>query len=355
MTAPTYKWCCFACDSYNAALTEHCASCNFPAYATMKQMEEARKITPRRPKNPSFPIGDQADVFDPLLTEISANEPSSSARIDQRFKWLVAAVVAIVGIYAMVLLVMIGKKTWSLADSGTFGDSFGVLTSLFSGLAFVGLIWTILQQREDLKVQRDDSKEARRQDVVTRLSTIVQNQAAAFRSEAGELKFKGIVFQSPIGLFEMLHEFYLHTNSITSKINNQTEQKIISGQVAAYLKNVIADLQPYKILISGYKRCCTSNYYLLGNEFLNIEDARDLHFLFKTEMPSGLSNFVSHLELILKIYIRQQTGSTDGRLEIFDPLWEFVSDVNAIARHNNLEINEKGVKSIRQMRGIISL
>jgi hypothetical protein len=53
---------------------------------------------------------------------------------------------------------------------GVFGDSFGAINSLFSGLAFVGLIFTIyLQknelrlQREELKLQRNELKENREQ------------------------------------------------------------------------------------------------------------------------------------------------------------------------------------------------
>ncbi|WP_282091202.1 hypothetical protein [Epibacterium ulvae] len=53
-------------------------------------------------------------------------------------------------------------------EFGTFGDSFGALTSLFTGLAFVGLIVTLRQQkvqiemqRQDLKLQRDEMKAAR--------------------------------------------------------------------------------------------------------------------------------------------------------------------------------------------------
>jgi len=40
--------------------------------------------------------------------------------------------------------------------SGTFGDMFGVVNALFSGLAFAGLIYTILLQREELKAQRQE-------------------------------------------------------------------------------------------------------------------------------------------------------------------------------------------------------
>jgi hypothetical protein len=39
---------------------------------------------------------------------------------------------------------------------GVFGDMFGVVNALFSGLAFAGLIYTILLQREELKAQREE-------------------------------------------------------------------------------------------------------------------------------------------------------------------------------------------------------
>lgn len=54
------------------------------------------------------------------------------------------------------------------ANAGPIGDSFGALTSLFTGAAFVGLIATLMQQqreirlqRQDLKMQRDEMKETR--------------------------------------------------------------------------------------------------------------------------------------------------------------------------------------------------
>jgi hypothetical protein len=43
--------------------------------------------------------------------------------------------------------------------TGTFGDSFGVLTALFSGLAFAGLVYTILLQRIELEETREVLKE----------------------------------------------------------------------------------------------------------------------------------------------------------------------------------------------------
>lgn len=46
-------------------------------------------------------------------------------------------------------------------DAGLFGDSFGAVNSLFSGLAFAGIIYTILLQREELKLQRMELKQTR--------------------------------------------------------------------------------------------------------------------------------------------------------------------------------------------------
>ncbi len=82
---------------------------------------------------------------------------------------LVGGVLIAVTLYAAFLFnVSDPFSPFHLNNSGVFGDSFGLLTSLFSGLAFSGLILTILQQREDLilqrgelKLQRDELKETR--------------------------------------------------------------------------------------------------------------------------------------------------------------------------------------------------
>lgn len=49
----------------------------------------------------------------------------------------------------------------AIGISGTFGDSFGFLTCLFSGLSSIGMIVAILMQREELKLQRDELQENR--------------------------------------------------------------------------------------------------------------------------------------------------------------------------------------------------
>jgi septal ring factor EnvC (AmiA/AmiB activator) len=45
-------------------------------------------------------------------------------------------------------------KDWS--ERGTMGDMFGVINALFSGLAFAGLIFTIILQRQEITTNREE-------------------------------------------------------------------------------------------------------------------------------------------------------------------------------------------------------
>ncbi len=49
-----------------------------------------------------------------------------------------------------------GWYLYDLPDRGTFGDMFGAINALFSGLAFAGVIFAILLQRKELSLQRKE-------------------------------------------------------------------------------------------------------------------------------------------------------------------------------------------------------
>ncbi len=42
------------------------------------------------------------------------------------------------------------------AERGTTGDMFGAVNALFTGLAFAGVVYTVILQRNDLKIQQDE-------------------------------------------------------------------------------------------------------------------------------------------------------------------------------------------------------
>ncbi|WP_459175619.1 putative phage abortive infection protein [Ewingella americana] len=47
---------------------------------------------------------------------------------------------------------------WHRDELGQFGDSWGVITSIFSALAFIGVVFTVYSQHESLKKLKSDSK-----------------------------------------------------------------------------------------------------------------------------------------------------------------------------------------------------
>jgi hypothetical protein len=66
-------------------------------------------------------------------------------------KWLFLLLIAVIAIW-----VISGSLLYSAKDRGTFGDMFGAVNALFSGLAFASLIYTVWMQRQELSLQRQE-------------------------------------------------------------------------------------------------------------------------------------------------------------------------------------------------------
>ena len=67
--------------------------------------------------------------------------------------WILVILVILVWVLSGIIIYYISPN-WS--ERGTIGDMFGAVNALFSGLAFVGLIYTILMQREEIQMNRQE-------------------------------------------------------------------------------------------------------------------------------------------------------------------------------------------------------
>lgn len=65
-------------------------------------------------------------------------------------------------------------------DRGTYGDQFGIVTALFSGLAFAGIIYTILLQRDELQLQRNELRDTRKQFEMQNATMALQRKEQTF-------------------------------------------------------------------------------------------------------------------------------------------------------------------------------
>lgn len=69
---------------------------------------------------------------------------------------IVAVIFSTVLVLWVLTPVVINQFYLDIAHRGQFGDLFGSINALFSGLAFAGVIVAILLQREELKLQREE-------------------------------------------------------------------------------------------------------------------------------------------------------------------------------------------------------
>src|SRR6266571_2806635 len=80
-------------------------------------------------------------------------------RVTLRFIIIAACVIIVVWAIGGAVVYV----TQPAADRAAFGEMFGAVNALFSGLAFAGVICAILLQREDLSLQRTELQLTRAQ------------------------------------------------------------------------------------------------------------------------------------------------------------------------------------------------
>lgn len=166
------------------------------------------------------------------------------------------------------LIIIVGFWLWNYfyAFQGEFGDKFGVINSLFSGLAFAGIIITILLQSRELKLQREELEETR---VVFKKQSKIMNQQQ-----------KDATFFSLLENHRQLIDSFKHgaTQTVKLKGGNYGRNKketislpnVVSGQeiISSLAKKLREYINAYS---ESYKNRCIYNFNLV--EFENLEKA----------------------------------------------------------------------------------
>lgn len=105
------------------------------------------------------------------------SKTSDNSKTVRWLPWLILLVVIVIwGISIAVLRWLFPE----IGERGQFGDTFGVINALFSGLALGGVIYAILLQKEELALQREELAETRGE---------MKEQKLAMRKETFERTF----------------------------------------------------------------------------------------------------------------------------------------------------------------------
>lgn len=213
--------------------------------------------------------------------------------------WLFVAVITILfcvlGYGVFIIYVSWPIKLGNVDKAGAFGDSFGIFTSLFSGLAFVGIVFTILLQKEELGLQRKE---------LTLTRNEMKNQVSATKS----MSFENTFFQMLRLHNDIVNEVDLRVKGIVSTSGRDCFTVFYSRlrDLYTYEKDIDPNRSEPELLELAYTKFWDKNQSDLGHYF------RYLYTIFKFVKESEISdkrlytNIVraqlSHQELLMLFY-----------------------------------------------------
>lgn len=159
---------------------------------------------------------------------------------------------------ALLPYIVFGK--WETA--GTFGDQFGAVNALFSGLAFLGLIYTIKQQSEDLRLQKEE--------------------LCTMNDEAKKQRFENTFFnmmqlQQQIVADMSAREYIPHTRYINQKEKETTnETHDFTGRNMFYYSFCVCEHVPSDLNFAGYPHSGMRDIiFQLGIEKIKVFETQD--------------------------------------------------------------------------------
>ena len=93
-------------------------------------------------------------------------------------KYAIGAAICVLVIWALTFFLFFIDDS---EERGQIGDMFGVVNALFSGLAFAGLIITLILQKKELGLQRDELEQTREELKNQRLEFEMQNETLKYQ------------------------------------------------------------------------------------------------------------------------------------------------------------------------------
>lgn len=157
------------------------------------------------------------------------------AKIKQNFV-IIAFISVIFIFFSFCIFVYTSMKPTLISEMGTFGDSFGVLNCLFSGLGFCGLVYTINSQQKQMSLQ---SEEHDKREVENR--KLIEIQIAQLDFQRNESEYQEKVSRSLFNLENATHA-YAEAQTLLDDGNNDRVTWIRAARMLKIAKKLADDI-----------------------------------------------------------------------------------------------------------------
>lgn len=163
--------------------------------------------------------------------------------------WVKKNKLTIISVFAILFVIICWLYTYqNLKDQdptirGTFGDMFGGVNALFSGLAFCGIIITILLQSSELKLQREEIRENRAE--LERTTKVQIEQGKSLNRQAENLKIS-----AKLSALNTLVNYYTEK----AKISNSSDNFLEKRSAQSHLNNAESYIRKIETILNTKER-----------------------------------------------------------------------------------------------------
>lgn len=242
-------------------------------------------------------------MSDDFLEENSKTEARERGRRNTSY--------AIVGIIAAVAIIgwltnfyFASMYDWGDRSKGEFGDIFGVINSLFTGLAFIGVVWSVYNQQEELRETKRQTKIAkldlkRTQDILAKQEENIGAQNAATNKQMFEVTF-----------FQLFTSFNQLTNSLNAEEPRGSYTHPINKSKVLYEKAAGTGKEAITVILKAVEMA--DNIHMLniiGGKLEGSQDSEERKSIYDKTYYDG------HPKLFNTIYERvlERHGDETGR------------------------------------------
>ena len=221
------------------------------------------------------------------------------------------AVIGVIVVWALTLFLLLLPES---EKRGQFGDMFGAVNALFSGFAFAGLIITLILQKKELGLQRDELEETRKE---------LKNQREEFEKENETLIYQRFenLFYNMLNLqqeivaglrYEYFEEEYVLVPSGTDSPPIQDKRRV--NRVVAGREVFRYTFESAEIYLGEYDKLGQEISVHGYRRFLN---AKGLSNYDETWIPTIFDHYFRHLYKIIQF--------VDGHGFTFEEAYKYVS------------------------------
>ncbi len=216
-------------------------------------------------------------------------------------KWLhvLLGVIFVLVLWLFVGLLLPGIMSGS-NEPGVFGDQFGAVNALFSGLAFAGVIYAVILQSKELQLQRDELEQTR--EVLIDQKRQLEEQNITMQQQRFETTF-----------FQMLS---LHNEIVESLEHSVSSKKILHGRICfSRWQKILVNwtstrrnkgLSDQEAICGTYNEFYKKYQHLIGHYFRNLYTIIKIVDRSSVENKRDYTNIVraqlSSSELVLLFY-----------------------------------------------------